>query len=144
MIEDLERDGLIKRLPVDKKKVDDSLVHARRDLDTARTILTTDHDWSYTIAYNAVLQAGRALMFAKGYRPDGANQHIAVVKFAGLYLEERDAVIFDRMRRKRHSSVYESAGCVSGTEAETAVRHADELVRRFEDLIRKMKKGAKS
>ena len=49
---------------------------ARRDIDTARTLLSTDCDWAYNIAYNAVLQAGRALMFAKGYRPDGANQHI--------------------------------------------------------------------
>ena len=32
MIEDLEREGLIKRLPYDKKKVDDSLALAYRDL----------------------------------------------------------------------------------------------------------------
>jgi len=76
MIEDLERQGLIKRLPLDRKKVDDAMALARRDIDTAHTLLSTDCDWAYNIAYNAVLQAGRALMFAKGYRPDGANQHI--------------------------------------------------------------------
>lgn len=67
--------------------------------------LPIDCDWTYSIAYNAILQAGRALMFAKGYRPDGANQHISVVKFAELFLDESDALVFDRMRRKRHSSV---------------------------------------
>ena len=51
-------------------------------------ILISDRDWAYTIAYNAVLQEGRALMFAHGYRPDGANQQISVVKFAELYLEK--------------------------------------------------------
>ncbi len=102
---------------------------------TARAILNTDRDWAYTIAYNAVLQAGRALMFSKGYRPDGANQHISVVKFAGLFLDEQDAVIFDRMRRKRHSTVYDMAGSISETEAGSAVSHAEVLVRKFEDLL---------
>jgi uncharacterized protein (UPF0332 family) len=135
MIEDLERDGLVKRLPFDKKKVDDAMALAYRDLRTSRTILPSDQDWSYTIAYNAVLQAGRALMFAKGYRPDGANQHIAVVKFVELYVDPNDAIIFDRMRRKRHSSVYDTAGSISETEAESAIGHAEHLIRKIEELL---------
>ncbi len=103
MIEDLERQGLIRRLPPDRKKVDDAIALAHRDIGTARTLLPIDCDWAFNIAYNAILQAGRALMFAKGYRPDGANQHISVVKFAELFLDESDALVFDRMRRKRHS-----------------------------------------
>jgi hypothetical protein len=65
MIEDIEREGLIKRLPYDRKKVNDAIALAHRDLMTSRTILNTDRDWAYTIAYNAILQAGRALMFLK-------------------------------------------------------------------------------
>lgn len=95
----------------------------------------TNSDWAYTIAYNAILQAGRALMFSKGYRPDGSHQHIAVVKFAALFLEENDAIIFDRMRRKRNSSVYDTAGSVSETEADSAVRHAELLVGRIEAIL---------
>jgi uncharacterized protein (UPF0332 family) len=79
MIEDLEREGLIKKLSRDRKKVLDALALAHRDVTTSRTLVTGNYDWAYTIAYNAILQAGRALMFAHGYRPDGANQHIAVV-----------------------------------------------------------------
>jgi uncharacterized protein (UPF0332 family) len=135
MIDDIERDGLIKRLPFDRKKVEDAIALAHRDLRTARTILNTDRDWAYTIAYNAILQAGRALMFSKGYRPDGANQHISVVKFAELFLDKQDAIIFDRMRRKRHSSVYDMAGSISETEAESAVSHAEVLIRKIEVLL---------
>jgi uncharacterized protein (UPF0332 family) len=135
MIDDIERDGLIKRLPFDRKKVEDAIALAHRDLRTARTILNTDRDWAYTIAYNAILQAGRALMFSKGYRPDGANQHISVVKFAELFLDKQDAIIFDRMRRKRHSSVYDMAGSISETEAESAVSHAEVLIRKIEYLL---------
>jgi uncharacterized protein (UPF0332 family) len=135
MIEDLEREGLIRKLPYDRKKVKDAVALARRDLVTCRAILPTDTDWAYTIAYNAVLQAGRAMMFSKGYRPDGANQHISVVKFAELFLASQDAIIFDRMRRKRHSSVYDMAGSISKNEAESAVSHAEVLIRKIEDLL---------
>ena len=138
MIEDLEREGLIKKLPVDRKKISDAMTLAHRDVKTSRAILANDHDWAYTIAYNAILQAGRALMFAHGYRPDGANQHISVVKFAELYLEEKDAIVFDRMRRKRHSSVYDTAGAISETEAEFAVGQAELLIRRIEVLLKKI------
>lgn len=137
MIDDLERDGLIQRLPVDQKRVQDALALARRDLKTSRAIIATDRDWAYTIAYNAVLQAGRALMFAKGYRPAGQNQHISVVRFAALFLDTNDALVFDRMRRKRHGSVYDMAGSISGAEAEFAIQHAEILIRRIEELLDK-------
>jgi len=71
-------------------------------------------------------------MFAKGYRPNGANQHISVVKFAGLFLDEDGVLVFDRMRRKRHSSVYDTAG----TEAEFAVGAAEVLVHKVEPFLR--------
>ncbi len=87
------------------------------------------------IAYNATLQAGRALMFARGYRPDGANQHISVVKFAGLFLDEDDLLIFDRMRRKRHSSVYDTVCIISVAEAGFAVSAAEVLVQKIATLL---------
>lgn len=135
MIPDLEREGLIRRIPADKKRVEDLLALAHRDLATSRTLLASSHDWAYTVAYNAVLQAGRALMSAHGYRPDGSNQHISVVKFAALYLEEKDVVVFDRMRRKRNSTVYDASGSVSETEAEFAVEQAEHLTRVIESLL---------
>lgn len=134
-IEDLERQGLVKKLPVDKKKVEDAVLHAHHDINIARVVLPADYDWAYTIAYNAVLQAGRALMFSKGYRPEGNSQHISVVKFAGLFLDNNDTVIFDRMRRKRNSSVYDSSGTVTENEAEFAICQSDILVQKLVALI---------
>jgi uncharacterized protein (UPF0332 family) len=135
MIEDLERLGLVKRLPVDQAMIRNALGLAERDLATAHALLGTNKDWAYTIAYNAILQAGRALMFSHGYRPDGTNQHVSVVKFAGLYLGKDDATTFDRMRRKRNSSVYDTAGSISEAEAVFAVRTAEIMVPRIRDLI---------
>lgn len=135
MIEDLEREGLIRKIPVDPKRVTDLLTLARRDLGTSRALLATSHDWAYTVAYNAVLQAGRALMASRGYRPGGQNQHISVVKFSALFLDAKDALVLDRMRRKRHMSVYETAGTVSAAEAEFAVEQAERLTGVIESLL---------
>jgi uncharacterized protein (UPF0332 family) len=76
-------------------------------------------------------------MFSKGYRPEGASQHIAVVKFVGLYLRENDSIIFDRMRRKRNSSVYDTAGTITENEAEFALKQAEELVNKIVLCIKK-------
>lgn len=135
MIEDLQRQGLIKTVPVDKKKIHDARDLALRDISTARTILGSDLDWAYTIAYNAILQAGRALMFSQGYRPEGANQHVSVVKFVELYLDKNDSIIFDRMRRKRNSSVYDTAGSITESEAKFAVQQAEDLVKKIFAVI---------
>lgn len=89
---------------------------AARDLVAAERNLRDDPDWAYSIAYNAVLQAARALVLAHGFRPRGAEQHATVVQFIEETLGEKygsQIALFDQMRRKRHRVVYEMAGLVS-------------------------------
>ncbi|MGD0822303.1 MAG: hypothetical protein ABSA71_16335 [Desulfomonilia bacterium] len=44
---------------------------------------TTDSNWAFSMAYNAILQATHALMFAKGFQPaSGPAQHKTVVLIA--------------------------------------------------------------
>ena len=74
-------------------------------------------------------------MFSKGYRPSGSNQHITVVRFAELFLDEETVIIFDRMRRKRHSTIYDTSGTISKREAENAVDTAEKLVQNIENMI---------
>ena len=135
-LDSLMQGGYIKKLPISKSKVEDVLNLARRDITTAKSILDENSDWSFSIAYNAMLQSIRELMFSKGYRPTGANQHITVVRFAELFLDEEIVIIFDRMRRKRHSTVYDTVGTISKREAENAVDTAEKLVQNIEDMIR--------
>ena len=127
-LEELERQGYIKKLPIDRKKVKDSLSLAERDIATATTLLNLDTDWAFSIAYNAMLQTLRAFMFSQGYRPEGGNQHVSTVRFAELFLDRDSVIVFDRMRRKRHISVYDTAGSISKTEAETAIQTAKEIL----------------
>lgn len=140
MLDELEREGYIKRLPEDKKKVKDALNLATRDAKVAKAVLKDDYDWAFSIAYNAMLQAIRALMFSKGYRPSGRNQHISVVMFAELFLREEDVIILDRMRRKRHATIYDTAGTISEKEAENAVERAEKLVHEIERMLKGDKK----
>jgi len=134
----LEHDGLIKSLPVSGRKVKDSFKLAERDLRTATKILKEDHDWAFSIAYNSMLQAARALMFSRGYRPSGEAQHVSAVKFveASLGKEFSDVVVaFDRMRRKRHLAIYDVAGAVSETDARNAIKWAGEFLNEVKKIL---------
>jgi uncharacterized protein (UPF0332 family) len=81
----LEKEGYIRTLSPDLRRVDDSLRLAQRDAKTAqKMLLTEEYDWAFNIAYNSMLQSIRALMFSMGYRPSTRNSHIAVVRFTQL------------------------------------------------------------
>jgi uncharacterized protein (UPF0332 family) len=89
----------------DQNEITQLLQLAKRDLNTARRNLDDAPDWAYSIAYNSILQAGRALMFFTGYRPRGGEQHATVVEFVEERLGstfEGQVKLFDQMRRKRH------------------------------------------
>ena len=135
---ELEGQGSIQKLPVDGNKVRDAFRLAERDLRTAKEVMKTDHNWAFSIAYNAILQASRALMFSEGYRSHGTAQHVSVVKFVEAFLgdEFSDSIIaFDRMRRKRHIAVYGAPGLISTTESENAIRRAEQLLSRIEGML---------
>jgi len=57
----LETLGLIEKISPDRRQALSHLERARRDLLTSGAILPIDEEWAYTIAYHAMLRAGRAL-----------------------------------------------------------------------------------
>jgi len=134
----LEREQRVARLPADRRRVGDALNLARRDLKTAKKMLSEDNDWAFSIAYNSMLQAGRALMFSRGYRPTGDAQHVSVIRFVETCLGrdlKKTIIAFDRMRRKRHAAIYGAAGSVSETEAKNAVRRAGSFLGKIEEVL---------
>jgi uncharacterized protein (UPF0332 family) len=137
--DDLLSKGLIKRYKATPGQVKSRIELAQRDLRTAGSLISTDPDWSYSIAYNAILQATRALMFAGGYRPGtGEGQHKGAVLFAEVALRERlkDKIfIFDKMRTKRHKVVYDLSGVISEAEAREAVGFAEQFVSEIEERL---------
>ena len=74
-------------------------------------------------------------MFSKGYRASSRNSHIATVKFAEIFLDEKDVLYLDRMRRKRHKSVYDIAGAISLSEAKNAISEAEKITGEIKRII---------
>ena len=134
----LLKSNRIKPHQASQNEIKQLLQLALRDLSTATRNLEEAPDCAYSIAYNSILQAARALMYFDGYRPRGGEQHATVVEF----VEERmgtayatQVQLFDQMRRKRHRVIYEVAGLVSKKEAEQAIAFAKEFVEKITEII---------
>ncbi len=137
-LSDLERRGLVSRISYSRRRVEDLMRIAARDLDVARSLADESMDWSYSIAYNSMLQSARALMFSRGYRPTGQTPHLAVVSFLrNSFNKELGHLIteFDRIRKKRHISVYDTAGAISQSEMQHALKVASELYEKARSLL---------
>ncbi len=121
----------------DADLVRNSISLAKRDLKTSRNVFNGgDYDWCFSIAYNAMLQAGRALMFSMGYRPKGEYRHVAVVEFVksrlGKSIHADILAAFGKMRKKRHVAVYEQCQIISEDEALNAMKNAGIFVEEIE------------
>jgi uncharacterized protein (UPF0332 family) len=140
--EELLDKGLIRRVKQSPSQVRDRLALAKRDIKAAKTMMATDRDWAFSMAYNAVLQATRSMMLAKGYRAAGGEgQHKVTVMFAEITLGEKfqdDIYIFNKMRSKRHRVIYDVSGLVSQPETRQAFQFAVRFVKEVEALLRKM------
>ncbi|MEW6222781.1 MAG: HEPN domain-containing protein [Candidatus Hadarchaeota archaeon] len=141
-LEELLRDRIIRKTRPNRKLATDSLARARRDIDTARTLISNRKlDWSLAVSYNSMLQAGRALMFDQGYIPSSKEGHVAVVKFLraslGAEIVDRVVMVLNGLRKKRHRIVYEAMDIVSGDEAEQALKWAEEFVKRIDGILQK-------
>jgi len=65
-LKDLESQGLIEKVKVTERQIWLHLTRAEKDLATAEANLDIDEEWAFTIAYHAMLRAGRALMLSEG------------------------------------------------------------------------------
>jgi len=105
---------------------------------TAHRLLIEGNEWAYTIAYNAMLLAGRAVMFSEEYRPTATGGHAAVVEFLRVRLDASFTEMvqtMDRMRRQRHRIIYDAPGTVSASQIREAVLTAEQFLSQIEVLI---------
>lgn len=131
--------GLLRKQKADFRAVEKLILRAHKDLKTAKANLNIDEGIAYTVAYLAMLHAGRALMLLKGFRPADGYQHKTVVEFMDCLLgkELRNIVErFDRMRKKRNIFTYEVDISISKTEAGNALNTAVKFVNLIKDIIK--------
>ncbi len=131
-------DSLIKKQKRDFNAIDDMVSRAIKEIDIAQANIVIDEGTAFTVAYNAMLHAGRALILSKGYRPNGAAQHKTVVDFAEVYLgkEYRTLTLrFEKARRKRNNFIYEVNISISPTEVKSAIESASKLTQTIQSII---------
>ena len=98
---------------------------------TAESVIPIDLTWSFTITYHAMMRAGKAFMFSRGYLPTTKSSHKTIIEFmqSALGDEYLDLLLrFNRMRRKRHDFIYDSLNHTNVTEAQSAIKTGRELI----------------
>jgi uncharacterized protein (UPF0332 family) len=122
----------LKPQPTDFDQIERFLASATKKLEAARKTLPIDHETSYQLAYEAMLKASLGFMLSHSVRPRSLpGHHVAIIEFAEQHLgRELKGLIarFDRMRRKRHQSIYDVDGFISKLEAEQALDTAEEYL----------------
>lgn len=137
--ENLLKEGVIKKCPVDYKAIANLIQRAHIDLKTAKRNMDDDQECAYNYAYNAMLRSGLALMFSGGFRPEIKDKHLTIVRFASSVLGHEFRILinnYDFMRKKRNRFIYEPDIPCSMKEAKDAIKTAKEFVDKMSKLIR--------
>jgi uncharacterized protein (UPF0332 family) len=137
-IERLVKEGSVHPFRASREEIAKIMGIAKRDLAEAESITGTSLDWTYAIAYNAVLQACRAYMFHLGYRPASSMAHKATFEFMQITVDEpmkKTMDYFDRARKKRHHVIYEETGSVTETETRQLIKKSKEFLVYVEGMI---------
>ena len=135
-IEELLRKRKVYRHRASRGEVERLLQLADRDIRMARLTMAEDWDWAFSIAYNAVLQSARAYIYSRGFRPAAEQGHKNTFAFmrAALGKELASTIgYFDRMRKKRNQAIYDVAGLITETEAQSILKNAVDFV----DIVKK-------
>ena len=140
MIEQLLRQRRIKRITTDLSQIEQWLSQSNADLKLAKELINRDPHWALTIAYQALLRAGRSLMFSAGYLPRSSGTHKTVVEYTQNAIGKDFLPLvrsFERLRRKRHDFFYNVMIGISLDEATKAVKDAKLLTKIITGQIKK-------
>jgi len=132
---------LIKPEKIGFDQIEKIIKNAEKDLNVSEKLLSIDEGHAYEVAYTAMLHAGRAFVFIKGFRPSTNFQHKTVVSFAAHFLGDKYKALiekFDYMRKNRNNFIYEPWKVnISMSDAKGALKSAREFIDIIKDEIRK-------
>ena len=142
-LSDLLKQDRVEKFETDKSQIKNEIENAEAKLKSAKNVLVIN-EWglAHASAYNAMLHAGRALMFSKGYRTKGRDHHETVVLFiqavfVAKFSDQKEALdSFDKARRLRHEFTYDNADMVSSTQAKTLVENAEAFVNKAKEILK--------
>src|ERR1700690_2245931 len=118
----------LKPQTVDWGQIERFLASADKKLASAHKILAFDEEACLQQAYEAMLKASLGFMFSHGFRARSQpGHHIAIIDFVRWRVDKKHAgllIVFDRLRRKRNTALYDDTGFVSRRDAEQALESA--------------------
>ena len=110
-----------------------------RDLKDA-SIKELSLDRRFATAYNAALEASKAVLYCEGYRTRGTGHHATAFQFVRIVFgkNQEDLVdYFDECRKKRNITDYDRAGQISEKEVDEIMREARNFFRIVKDWIKR-------
>lgn len=132
--------GLLKKVSANFEQIQNQMLRAHRDIQTAQKIQKEDPLWAVTIIYQALLRAGRALLFSFGYLPIDGAQHKTTVECTGIILGKKfegTILQFNKMRKERNTFFYDSEGFDNEEDVKLALEVSNKLLVEFQRLIDK-------
>ncbi len=102
----LESAGLLRKERIGIDQVRALLMSASKNIFASEKNLSIDEEACYTLAYNAMLKAARALVFLQGYRPHDGQQHKTTIEVAGEILGKEFGELiglFDKIEEEEKS-----------------------------------------
>lgn len=131
--------GKIKPIKASVEEIKEIMALADRDLKMADFVITQNWDWAFSISYNSALQASRAYMYSKGYRPTGHEAHKTTFEFMKKSFGSEHQILigfFDRMRPKRNRAIYDTAGLITETEVKELLKRSKEFVKLIKGMLK--------
>ncbi len=118
---------------IDWAQIERFLQSAEKKLASAHKILEFDEEACLQQAYEAMLKASLGFMFSYGFRARSQlGHHIAIIDFVRVRVDKKHAgliTVFDRLRRKRNTALYDDTGFVSHHDAEQALASAAQYLK---------------
>jgi len=111
---------------------------AKKDLETARSLLESDEAVAMTMVYNAMFHSANALIRFYGFRPGKVRQHTGLIEATSRILgeETKDYILrFDKLRKKRNLLEYQAIFDFSKIQVENNLAEAEKFVSIIEKFI---------
>lgn len=129
------------------REVELVLSKSRESLKAADFLLKKEiSEPAFKEAYDAMLLAGRAIIFSLGLKPKTTGSHTIVINFCELYFGSEFKNLIEKFRRmkiKRNYLIYGAGLAISSTEAENSIQNAKKFLKVAEEEISKIKKQNK-
>jgi hypothetical protein len=138
LLDRLVKEGKLKKQQAGQDQIEGLLATAKRNFVAAEIIKDKVEEAAFKLAYDGLLQLGRAVLLLNGFRPDDGEQHKTTFLVAGEILGKDFNYLtakIQKFRIKRNDCVYEPQGLITKGETEAIFNTAREFYRKVKRYL---------